>query len=141
ILSDVERTVDSMGAAVVADRLGDGRDVRVIEGAAQRRTAMSAGVEADELRRIIQLGLTLVVLQLESVQVDQDRRRGRLAGQWGDRPGFSHIVEHSRLSYNTGHGVTRQMSAAYSEMLRSLENLPELATLRIALRAHASGSA
>ena len=32
------------------------------------------------------------------------------------------------------------MSAAYSAMVRSLENLPELATLRIALRAQASGS-
>jgi hypothetical protein len=31
------------------------------------------------------------------------------------------------------------MSRAYSAMVRSLENLPELATLRIDMRAHASG--
>jgi hypothetical protein len=33
------------------------------------------------------------------------------------------------------------MSVAYSEMVRSLENFPELATLRSALRVHACGSA
>jgi hypothetical protein len=33
------------------------------------------------------------------------------------------------------------MSAAYSAMVRSLENLPELATLRMALWAQPSGSA
>src|SRR6266849_5514815 len=33
------------------------------------------------------------------------------------------------------------MSAAYSVMVRSLENLPELATFRMALRAHSSESA
>ena len=43
--------------------------------------------------------------------------------------------------YGTGHGFTFQMSAAYSAMVRSLENLPEPATFRIALRAQASGSA
>src|SRR5262245_60242406 len=101
---------------------------------------MSAGAEADELRRIIQLGLTLVVLPLGPVQGDHNGPRGRLAGQRGNRPRFPHIVEHGRLPHDTGHGVTRQMSAAYSEMLRSLENFPELATLRIAFRAHAWGS-
>ena len=102
---------------------------------------MSAGAEADDLRRIVHLGLALVVLPLESVQVDQDRLRGRLAGQRRDRPDLPLIVEHGGLPHGTRHGVARQMSAAYSEMVRSLEKFPELATLRIALRAHACGSA
>src|SRR3974390_1425906 len=38
----------------------------------------------------------------------------------------------------TGHGFTSQISAAYSAMVRSLENFPEPATLRIAVRAQAS---
>ena len=38
--------------------------------------------------------------------------------------------------YGTGHGVAFQMSAAYSAMVRSLENFPEPATFKIALRAH-----
>ena len=43
--------------------------------------------------------------------------------------------------YGTGHGSTFQMSAAYSAMVRSLENFPDPATFRIAWRAHPSGSA
>ena len=42
--------------------------------------------------------------------------------------------------YGTGHGSTFQMSAAYSAIVRSLENLPEQATLRSARRDQASGS-
>src|SRR6266850_2357005 len=41
--------------------------------------------------------------------------------------------------YSSGHGFACQMSAAYSVMVRSLENLPEWPRLRIALRAHTSG--
>src|SRR5208337_3324566 len=44
-------------------------------------------------------------------------------------------------SYGMGHAFTFQMSAAYSAIVRSLENFPELATFRIALCAHAPGSA
>ena len=45
------------------------------------------------------------------------------------------------LRYDTGHGSTFQILAAYSEMVRSLENFPEPATFKIALRAQVSGSA
>src|SRR5215467_4309233 len=41
--------------------------------------------------------------------------------------------------YSSGHGCACQMSLAYSAMVRSLENLPAWPTLRIALRAQASG--
>jgi hypothetical protein len=42
-------------------------------------------------------------------------------------------------SHGTREGLAFQISAAYSAMLRSLENLPELATFRIAFVAHSSG--
>ena len=38
--------------------------------------------------------------------------------------------------YYSGQGCACQMSLAYSVMVRSLENLPEPATLRIAFRVH-----
>ncbi len=41
----------------------------------------------------------------------------------------------------TGHGLASQISSAYSAMVRSLENLPDAATFRIALPVHACGSA
>ena len=37
-------------------------------------------------------------------------------------------------------GFTFQISSAYCRMVRSLENLPERAVLRIAIRVHCSGS-
>src|SRR5208337_2995716 len=45
------------------------------------------------------------------------------------------------LHYGMGHGSAFQMSRAYSAMVRSLENFPELATFRMALRAHSPGFA
>ena len=39
----------------------------------------------------------------------------------------------------TGHGCTFHISPAYSAMVRSLENFPELAMFQIALAAHFSG--
>src|SRR4051812_38702364 len=41
----------------------------------------------------------------------------------------------------TGHGFASQILAAYSAMVRSLENLPELAMLRMTLQVHLSGAA
>ena len=43
--------------------------------------------------------------------------------------------------YSTGQGTTFQISAAYSAIVRSLENFPDPATLAMALRVQASGSA
>ena len=53
--------------------------------------------------------------------------------------GVSWIID--RSSQGTAHGVACQISAAYSAMVRSLENLPEPARFLIALRAQSSGSA
>ena len=44
------------------------------------------------------------------------------------------------VTYSIGHGLTFQISLAYSEIVRSLENFPEPATFKIALRAQASVS-
>src|SRR4030095_2442506 len=43
--------------------------------------------------------------------------------------------------WETGHAFAFQMSAAYSAIVRSLENFPEPATFRIALRDHPAESA
>src|SRR5262245_20245126 len=78
---------------------------------------MAAGAEADELRRIAQLGLPLVVLALEGSKVDEQGLRGGLAGQWRERPGLPDVVDHRRLQHETGHCLTCPMSAAWSAMV------------------------
>ena len=83
---------------------------------------------------IVRVGPALVVLALEPGQVDQHLLRGRLACEGRDR-------HRAARSLRTGHGFAFQISLAYSAIVRSLENLPEPATFRIALRAQASGSA
>src|SRR5262245_38895216 len=102
---------------------------------------MAARTEADDLRRIVHLRPALVVLLLEPSQVHEHGHRRRLARQRGDHLGLFRIVDHPRPHHDTGHGFTCQISEAYSAIVRSLENFPELATLRIALRAQAPGSA
>src|SRR4029450_10608521 len=102
---------------------------------------MAARAEADELRRIVHLGLALVVRPLEASQVDQNRQRGRLSGQRGNSGWLFRVVDHRVLHHGTAHALTCQMLAAYSEIVRSLENFPEPATFKMALRAQASGSA
>src|SRR4029450_10295963 len=169
VLAHVERPLDALAAPVVADGLRDRRDVGLGERAVERRAPVSAGAEADELGRIARVrlslvviglgagpghpqrlpgggraprvGLPLVVLALEPGQVHQHRLRSRLAGQRRERRRLLRVVDHRSLRHTVGHGFTWQMSAAYSAMVRSLENFPELATFRMALRAHASGSA
>ena len=53
------------------------------------------------------------------------------------RPGL--FLRWWRTFYGTAQGFTFQISVAYSVMVRSLENLPDAATFRIAVRVHASG--
>ena len=43
--------------------------------------------------------------------------------------------------YDTGHGCAPQTSVAYCAIARSLENIPEHATLITAMRVHTSGDA
>src|SRR5262245_60894368 len=102
---------------------------------------MAARAEADDLRGIVHLRPARVVLLLEPPQVHEHGQRRRLARQRRDDLGLFRVVDHRRLHHDTGYGLTCQISDAYSRIVRSLENLPEPATLRITLRAQAPGSA
>ncbi len=70
-------------------------------------------------------------------------RQRKLFGCWpsGERQNTCLVAGGHLCFYSTGQAFAFQISVAYSEIVRSLENLPELATLRIALRDQASGSA
>ncbi len=47
-----QRAVDAFLAAVIADRLGGGEDVPLVEAALERGTAMPGGAERHLLRRV-----------------------------------------------------------------------------------------
>lgn len=64
-------------------------------------------------------------------QIDRYLLGGRLAVARANTHCFLLLV---RLRYEGSHGPTFQMSAAYSAMVRSLENLPEPATVNTAIR-------
>src|SRR6185295_5532773 len=99
---------------------------------------MSAGSEAYHLAWVIQIGPALEIIAFEAGQVHQDLFGSRLTCQRRDRCQFAFLW----VSFlDTGHGFTPQMSSAYSAMVRSLENFPELATFKIALRDQPAGSA
>jgi len=57
------------------------------------------------------------------------------------RPGERSSVSPALPPYGTAQGLASQMPAAYSAMVRSLENVPELARFAIAFRVQPSGSA
>ena len=88
VLSHVERAVDPLGAAVVADGLGDGQDMGLGERAAKRGAPVPAGAEADQLVRVAQVGLAVVVLPFQPAHVHQHLLRSRLACQWRDSHGL-----------------------------------------------------
>src|SRR5262245_20628868 len=93
---------------------------------------MSARAEAYPLGRIPKVRLDLIIIPLKLHEIHQHFLWRRLAGQLGDRVCFV-----GRFNHETGHAFTFQISAAYSAMVRSLENFPEPATFKMALRAHA----
>jgi len=74
--------------AVLAGRLGDGQDVRLVEAAAQRRSTVSRGAEADPLLRISRIGLVEVGAE-QPIDVDQ-----HLAGRGfsGERVGHARML-------------------------------------------------
>ena len=129
VLAQEKRTVDRVRAAVVADRLGDRQDVRLGEGIVKRRAPVPAGAEGDALPR-----------------VGRDRggscnrlarargRRSRRSPEPVDPPGdespsefpLTHDPPYRPIrGYSTGQGFAFQISLAYCEIVRSLENLPE----------------
>jgi hypothetical protein len=78
-------------------------------------------------------------LQDGEVAADQRHIPFIEVAEWPGR-GLAGVAWPPRL-YGNGHGAAFQMSAAYSAMVRSLENFPDPATFRMALRAHPSESA
>ncbi len=87
VLAHEQRAVDALRAPVVADRLRDREDVRLGEGAGQRRAAVAAGAEGDPLRGIGEVGAAVVVRALERGEVDQQFTGCRLAGERGEGHG------------------------------------------------------
>ena len=65
VLAHVERAVDRLAAAVVADRLRDRRDVRGRQAAIERRATMAARAELDALARVARIGRPFEELALE----------------------------------------------------------------------------
>src|SRR5262249_221540 len=87
---------DALAAAVLNDGLGDGEDVRLGEGAVQRRTAVAARAEADELVGVADVGASLKIFALQFGDVGEHIGRRGLAGEgvyghgtgpFGGRPG------------------------------------------------------
>src|SRR5206468_3470635 len=81
----------------------------------------------------------VIEVDLADRQVIRGRQYASMsASSLSDSP-FSMSISPSCPSHYadyTGHGFAPQMSAAYSAMVRSLENFPEAATFRMALCAH-----
>ena len=82
VLAHVERTGDGLRFPVLADRLGDRQDVRLIERAAQGCSAVPAGPEADLLGGIVRIRPALEIVPFQPREINQHRLWGRLAGQW-----------------------------------------------------------
>src|SRR5215472_8308552 len=93
---------------------------------------MAAGTEADPLFGIVEIRPTFEIFAFEPRYIDQHLLGRRLAGQ--GRKGHAPILF-------TGHGFAPQISAAYWAIVWSLENFPQPATFRMALRAQASPAA
>ncbi len=82
----------------------------------------------------LEIGPALEIFAFEPGQIDQHLLWApacRQVAKWSCTDPF----------HGTGQGFACQMSAAYSAIVRSLENFPEPATFRMALRAQASLSA
>src|SRR5262249_13182752 len=91
--------------------------------------------EADQLAGIAQVRPAFVVFAFKPGHIDQYLFRRRPPRQRRNGRGRMFFF------YGTGHGFISQISDAYSAMVRSLENFPELATFKIAMRPHIFGSA
>jgi hypothetical protein len=84
VLAHVERSVRALAVPVLADGLGDSQDVGLGERAVERRTAVPAGAEADQLVGVTHVGPALVVSSFELRRIDEQILRCRFAGEGGD---------------------------------------------------------
>ena len=79
VLAHVQRPVRTLRAPIVADSLRDGQNVGFGKRSVQRRAAMSAGAEDDQLVRIVGVRMILVVLAFQPREIDQQLFRRGLA--------------------------------------------------------------
>ena len=77
--AEEQRSVVTLRGAVLADGLGGGQDVRLVERRVEARAAMAGGAERDLLARILGIGSDREVGRHEVTDVDQVLRAGRLA--------------------------------------------------------------
>jgi hypothetical protein len=85
VFSHIEWTVSALLPPVVADRLSNCQNVRLGKCAVQRRTAVSAGAEADELVGIMEVGMARKIVPLEASDVQQHLLRSRFARERRNR--------------------------------------------------------
>ncbi|MNN15716.1 hypothetical protein D3C81_1288290 [compost metagenome] len=79
--AEVQRAVDVMEFAVVADRLADRQHMPFVEAALERDATVSGGAEGDPLRRLRRVGTQVDVGGEQVGHVDQRRGGGRLSGE------------------------------------------------------------
>ena len=82
--SHEQRTGDLVRLAIQADRLRDSENVRLVEGARERRTAVSGRPEGDSFSDDGRVWLIRVVRGHQLRDVDQHRGGSRLAGERTD---------------------------------------------------------
>jgi hypothetical protein len=73
--------VDSLLPAMQANRLGDGKDVSLVERPLKRGAAMPRGAERHPLRLDGRIGRLRVIGGNQSWDIDQQRWVGRLSGK------------------------------------------------------------
>ena len=81
VLAHVKRAVDALAARYSQIACVIARICASVNVPSQRRAAMAAGAEADELLRIVEVRLPLVIGPLKAGHIDQQLPRRRLAGQ------------------------------------------------------------
>ena len=87
VRAEKQRPGDAGARAVLADRLRDRQDVRLVEGAVLGSTPVAAGAEGDALARVGGIGTAVVVGGDQAVDVDQDVGRSGLSGERRERHG------------------------------------------------------
>src|SRR5689334_189010 len=92
VLPHVERAIDTLRRAVLADSLRDGPDVGSGQRAIERRASMSAGAEAHKLARIVHVGDPIAKLPTQLIDVDEDIGRCGLACERMNGHGVSDCV-------------------------------------------------
>jgi hypothetical protein len=89
--AEEQRAGDPGARPVLADRLGDDQDVRLVERAVLGRAPVAAGSEADQLARVAGVGAAVVIGGDETIDVDEDVAWCGLSGERRGRQGATVI--------------------------------------------------